>query len=356
MAIKVWTGAISSDPSVSGNWLGLAVPVTGDRVVFNNKALKAVSGSFADPTAPSLIVLVAHNYPFIFGDADNPIYFNEVDITELVYHSEYSGFIAGADGEATIIRSLKAITAATLTLDYVDFADGGIRLQSGAASLEGSFSGSIVITNNVVANATDVITVESDYNTGGSFTLTPAASNTYGPLLSMLIRGKDWTFDIADGSSTSAPIWPDNGHVTLDATIRPSSYNGSSSVNLNYLNEGNNPVLTSTKIHTYSHSSSAAVVSTASHVSVDEFPLSELNLYGGTFKVPNAKLFTSTYSSSSESYPSYEIAEATIDGDSILDLRAGSELEILTIPNLNLKDSPSAQVLFSDNSVISVTY
>ena len=36
MATQVWTGALSTDPTVAGNWVSLTAPVTGDTVLFGN--------------------------------------------------------------------------------------------------------------------------------------------------------------------------------------------------------------------------------------------------------------------------------------------------------------------------------
>jgi hypothetical protein len=317
-------------------------------MVFNSHAKRAVSGSFVNPSR-TFSITVSHTYPFLFGEIDDPLYFNNTDITELIYHSRHSGFISGIDGEPLTVHSLKAITPASLVFDYTSFADGTIRLQSGSEALEGSFIGTLVLSNVVVTTPNHMFTVISDYNTGGSFTLIPALSNLVGPSLYLDIRGRDWSINIPDGLATTAPLWPGTSHVELKAVIRPSSYNQLDTVKFNYLNDGKNSIQTAITLNTYSHTASAAVFETASHMSIDEHPLAKIDLYGGTFSMAQTKL-------QDTSTASHQISGITLDGHSLLDLRVGSELEMLTIPSLKIKDSTSSKVVFSAHSVVSVAY
>ncbi len=349
MAIKVWTGNLSSDPSVPNNWLGEVAPVSGDKLVFNHHATRAVSGSFSSTSARIFSIVLSHTYPFAFGTGSSPLQFSNVDIPVFTHHNRYDVYISGVNGSPVTIHSLKIISPAVTVLDYANFANGSIRFQSGSETLEGSFSGAVHLTNVVVTDPEDRFTVSSDYNTGGSFTLIPAISNPVGPSLSLDIRGRDWEFNIPDGLALTAPIWPGVSHIQLGATLRPSSYNEFDSVKLNYLKEGSNSVLTAITLNTYSHSFSAAIFETASHMSIDEDPSAKINLYGGTFRMPNTKL-------KDNSTASHQVSGVTLDGPSLLDLRVGSELEILTIPILKVKDPSLSHIIFNSNSVVSVAY
>ena len=350
MAVRVWTGAYSSELRFASNWLGGTAPVPGDRLVFTDKAQREATGSFALLMGiGGFSISVTPKYPFNFGTSEAPLDAAGCNILEFGYRSLQEWcFLEGTQDDVLTIFKLITTTSGEMYLTHTSLADGSLYLRGGDVDHGGSFSGRLEFVDYEVINADHIPTISSDYKCGGTLNISPQAGSDYGFSAYMDIKGTDLTVDIPRGKVSTYTPMPGVSNSYMEVIVRPASYNAWDKVVFNYLEAGEISVQSVLTLSIYSHTAVAGQFITASHLSVGG-STSKYSLYGGTFSLPNTKLKES-------STDSHKVSAVVLEGNSVLDLRAGSMLELLSIPSLIIRDPESARVIFGAESTISVQY
>ena len=125
MAVTTWLGGTSDDFNVAANWSGVAVPSTGDTLIFNDLAQQGMFTNIDAGTTAGLafIVLVATGFQYAIGTSALPFEAAE-GFTTIVYSgSSLTPSFFSADGSKTITRAV--VDTAITKDDIVTFQGAG---------------------------------------------------------------------------------------------------------------------------------------------------------------------------------------------------------------------------------------
>lgn len=141
MAICRWTGGVSGDWSVAGNWSGAAVPVNGDGVYFIDNAVSVTAG--LDQNLVDLeLMYVGPTYTGSIGDTANHLILDDIDD----FYYAGTGTEAWIETDDAVDGITKAVVANTGTganalhffgkIGDLDILKGRVTLNTGVAAAD----------------------------------------------------------------------------------------------------------------------------------------------------------------------------------------------------------------------------